>query len=293
MGVNIQTIKDIRQFVSEQLKEVYQGPEITAMTNIIIKTVTGVSKLHHLVSPQQKISETHSQRIINICNELKSGKPIQYILGETIFYNCIIKLNRETLIPRPETEELVDLIIKENKGFAGEILDIGTGSGCIAIALAMNLKGSSVTGFDISEEAIKIAGENSSLNNAHVSFFKADVFSFDHSTYTKADIIVSNPPYVRNLEKKFMSRNVLDFEPPAALFVPDSDPLLFYRAILELAWKILTDDGKIYFEINEALGKVMVDLLELYKYSDIAVFNDINGKVRFIKGNKNAGKSSV
>ena len=186
MGVNIQTIKDIRLYLSEQLKGIYQDPEISALTNIIIKTVTGISRLHHLALPEQNISEINALKIIKICNELKTGKPIQYILGETNFYNCIIKLNEETLIPRPETEELVDLIIKENRGFTGKILDIGTGSGCIAIALAMNLPGSSVTGFDISEGAIKIAGENSRLNNVTVSFFRADVFSFDHTTIYKS-----------------------------------------------------------------------------------------------------------
>lgn len=288
MGVNIQTIKDIRLYLSEQLKGIYQDPEIRALSNIIIKTVTGISKLHHLAFPEQKISEIKARRIIRIGNELKSGKPIQYILGETNFYSCTIKLNEETLIPRPETEELVDLIIKENIGFTGEILDIGTGSGCIAIALAKNLPGSSVTGFDISGGAVKIAGENSRLNNIPVSFFRADVFYFDPTTYTKANIIVSNPPYVRDLEKKLMNRNVLDFEPHAALFVRDSDPLVYYRAILELAGIILTDEGKIYFEINEAFGRVMVELLECYKYSDISIVKDANGKARIIKGIKYA-----
>ena len=293
MGVNIQTIKDIRLYLSEQLKETYPNHEISALTNIIIKTITGISKLHNLALPEQHISDVNAIKIIKICDELKSGKPIQYILGETNFYNCIIKLNADTLIPRPETEELVDLIIKENRGFAGAILDIGTGSGCIAIALAMNLPDSSVSGTDISEMALKIAGENSRLNKVPVSFFRSDVFSFDYTHNIKADIIVSNPPYVRDLEKKYMSRTVLDFEPHLALFVPDNDPLLYYRAILELAEKILMEGGKIYFEINEAFGKEVAELLKLFRYSDISVLNDISDKARIIKGIKNAGKYSV
>ena len=293
MGVNIQTIKDIRLYLSEQLNGIYQDPEISALTNIIIKTVTGISKLHHLALPEQYISEINAIKIIKICNELKSGKPIQYILGETNFYNCIIKLNAETLIPRPETEELVELIIKENRGFTGTILDIGTGSGCIAIALAMNLRGSSVSGFDISDGALKIAGENSRLNKVYVSFFRADIFSFDHTINIKTDIIVSNPPYVRDLEKKFMNRTVIDFEPHLALFVHDNDPFVYYRAILELAGKILTVGGKIYFEINEAFGNEVAELLKLFRYSDISIVKDINDKARIIKGIKDAGKYFV
>ena len=288
MGVNIQTIKDIRLYLTKELKGIYQDHEISALSNIIIKTVTGITRLQNLALPEQHVSQIHACRIINICKELKSRKPIQYILGETSFYNCVIKLNEDTLIPRPETEELVDLIIKENRGFTGNILDVGTGSGCIAIALAVNLPGSSVTGTDISEGAIKIAEENSRLNNVSVSFLKDDVFSSDHLTVAETDIIVSNPPYVRDLEKQFMNSNVLDFEPHTALFVPDSDPLVFYRAILELAGEILGPNGKIYFEINEEFGQLMVGLLTFYKYSDISIVNDINGKARFIKGIKNA-----
>lgn len=287
MGVNIQTIKDIRLYLAKELKGNFQDHEISALSNIIIKTVTGIKRLQNLALPEHHVTQIHARRIINICKELKSGKPIQYILGETSFYNCVIKLNEETLIPRPETEELVDLIIKENRGFTGNILDVGTGSGCIAIALAVNLPGSSVTGTDISEGAIKIAEENSRLNNVSVSFLKADVFSSDHLTVAETDIIVSNPPYVRDLEKQFMNSNVLDFEPHTALFVPDSDPLVFYRAILEQAVKILVPKGKIYFEINEAFGLLMVELLEFYQYSDILIVKDINGKARFIKGIKN------
>src|SRR5665648_175611 len=150
MGVNIQTIKDIRFYLAQELEEIYQKPEINAHTNIIIKNVFGISKLHQLYMPEKPVSGSQARRIIDICKELKTGKPIQYILGETNFYDCTIRVNRSTLIPRPETEELVDMVISENRGYPGNIIDIGTGSGCIAIALAANLPGSVITGIDVS-----------------------------------------------------------------------------------------------------------------------------------------------
>jgi release factor glutamine methyltransferase len=286
MGVNIQTIKDIRFYLSKELEENYQEQEISALTNIIIKTVIGITKLHQLYKTEQIVTKRQAGRITDICKELKTGKPIQYILGETSFYDCAIRVTSATLIPRPETEELVDLIIRENRGYQGTIIDIGTGSGCIAIALAANLPGAVVTGIDISDEAIRTARENAQLNNVTVSFVKDDVFSFDSERVDKAGIIVSNPPYVRNSEKQFMSKNVLDFEPHSALFVPESDPLIYYRAILKLANKILIHRGRLYFEINEAMGKSIVQLLESSGYTEIQIVADINSKERIIKGIK-------
>ena len=190
------------------------------------------------------------------------------------------------MIPRPETEELVDLIIGENRGFTGAILDAGTGSGCIAIALAVNLPGTRVTGMDINEGAIKISEENAILNKAKVSFFASDIFNPAPGSMHNIQIIVSNPPYIRESEKKRMSENVLDYEPYTALFVPDSDPLVYYRAILDLAETALIPGGKVYFEINEAMGEPMVQLLEGSGYSGVKIVKDINGKERIIKGNK-------
>jgi release factor glutamine methyltransferase len=287
MSVNIQTIKDIRPFLNRELAELYPETEIGAFANIIIRALTKTSGLHILALPESPLTQKQAARVLSICRELKSGKPLQYVLGETSFYNCTIKVNVETLIPRPETEELVDLIVKENRGFRGTILDIGTGSGCIAIALAINLPGTTVTGIDISEGAISLARENSTLNNATVAFLKADIMNLDVSQFIKADIIVSNPPYVRESERKHMAGNVLDFEPHAALFVPDSDPLRYYRAILKIAGKILVPRGKAYFEINEAFGKEMSGLIEEFGYSAIEVINDLNGRQRIIKGTRN------
>lgn len=274
--------------MSDELKDLYRQNEINAIAGIIIKSATGLEKLHQLYDPDHVVTAEQSLLIITMCKELKTGRPLQYILGETSFFNCTIKLNNSTLIPRPETEELVDLLIRENSGYNGRIIDIGTGSGCIAIALAANLPQSLVTGIDISAEAVSIAIKNAVLNTVNVNFIKADLFDIDPVSLNKAGIIVSNPPYVLNSEKKFMNNNVLDFEPHTALFVPDSDPLLYYRAILKLSEKILPGSGKIYFEINESMGRLISMLLESFNYSGIMIIKDINGKDRIIKGIKNA-----
>jgi release factor glutamine methyltransferase len=287
MGVKLQTIKDIRHYLDKELGEIYQGSEISAIANLIIKTETGISRLHQLYMSEQTITQCQSEKIIAICKELKTGKPVQYIFGEATFYDCIIRVNNSTLIPRPETEELVDLVIKENRGFTGKIVDIGTGSGCIAIALAANIPEAYVSGIDISEKAIAAAKGNALLNGVNISFIKGDIFNFDFEIIDKVGIIVSNPPYIRNSEKQFMSKNVLDFEPNSALFVTDSDPLVFYRAIIKVADRILIHKGKLYFEINEAMGLPMVQLLEESGYSDVQLIKDINDKERIIKGIKN------
>lgn len=288
MCVNIQSIKDIRSYLTRELNYLYPEGEINALANITIKTVIGVTKLHGLYLTEHPVTKLQSERVVEICHELKNGKPIQYILGETTFYGCKILVTRATLIPRSETEELVELIIRENRGFKGTILDIGTGSGCIAIALAKNLPGSIITGLDISEEAIMIAKKNATLNNADLNLIQADLFNINPGILTKADIIVSNPPYVRNLEKQFMNINVLDFEPHIALFVDDDEPLEFYKVIVKLTNKIMAQGGMLYFEINEAMGKSIVELLEKSKFTEIEIFKDINGKDRIVKGKKYA-----
>jgi release factor glutamine methyltransferase len=287
MSVNIQTLKDIRNYLKKELCSIYPEQEIIAITNLILKTHLGIDRLHLLSGSDQIVSSQTVSRIVEICNELKTRKPLQYILGETSFYDCTIKVNYDTLIPRPETEELVDLIIRENPGFRGRVIDIGTGSGCIAIAIKKNLREAEVTGIDISEGALEIASSNGILNNVIVSFFKADILKLDPELFPPAEIIVSNPPYVLESEKQNMSRNVLDFEPHNALFVPDKDPLIFYRAIVCLSERILIPGGKLYFEINEKKSGEMCRLLESTGYSEVKIIDDINGKNRFVKGKLN------
>jgi release factor glutamine methyltransferase len=290
MAVKIQTIKDIRFYLKQELADVYNVPEIKIVSDILIKTVTGIKKLHQLYDEGHAVTESEAEKIILFVSELRTGKPVQYVTGETLFYNCIIKLNSSTLIPRPETEEMVDLILKENKGFAGNIIDFGSGSGCISIALASNLPAASIKGVEISEEAIKIARINAELNMTRVTFSKNDILNFDFSGVEKAGIIVSNPPYVRDSEKAHMSENVLGFEPPLALFVSDSEPLIYYKSILKIADQILSPGGKIYFEINEALGESLVQVVESFDYSGIELVRDLNDKERILKARKNAGE---
>jgi release factor glutamine methyltransferase len=287
MRMKIQTIRDIRSFLSEELEGLYPEPEINALSLIIIKTLPDVRKLHQIYDPDMKLDSDNIKWITKIIEELKEGKPIQYILGKTDFYNCQIKVTGATLIPRQETEELVDIIIRENKGFTGEIIDLGTGSGCIAVALAKNLTGCSVTGVDISADAIAVARENGVINNVIAEFRVEDIFNPGKLLTTNAGIIVSNPPYVRISEKALMNRNVLDHEPAHALFVNDSDPLVYYDAILYISKKILLPGGKVYFEINEAMGIEMIGLLEKYGYKEIRLLKDINGRDRMIKGRIN------
>jgi release factor glutamine methyltransferase len=288
MGLNLQTFKDIRFYLDKELAGIYPGSEIKGITNIILRSVTGITKAHQLYLTDQDVTFDQASRINQICLELKTGKPIQYILGETIFYECRIKLNGSTLIPRPETEELVDLVIRENSGYNGNIIDFGTGSGCIAIAVASKLPGSVLTGTDISDDALMIAHENARINNVGITWLKNDILTPDTGGLEKAGIIISNPPYVRNSEKEMMNKNVVDFEPHSALFVTDSDPLVYYRGILNKAVKVLDPKGRIYFEINEMLGENMSLLLESYDYRDIKIVTDINGKERIIKGIKYA-----
>ena len=290
MGVKIQTIKDIRFYLAKELKGLYNEQEIRTLADILIKTVTGITKLHQLYDDNLPLKDTDANIIIEFANELVTGKPVQYVLGQTVFYNCIIKVDRSTLIPRPETEELVDLIIRENKDYNGHIIDFGTGSGCIAIALAANLPSASVTGIDISREALEIALENAAINKTKVSFIEGDILNFDPEIVNKTGIIVSNPPYVRDSEKQFMARNVLDFEPPQALFVSDNYPLVYYEAIIQISKKVLLPGGRLYFEINEAMGKNLTDLFKKFNYTDIEIIKDINDKERIIKGRKNVNE---
>ncbi|NLJ43701.1 MAG: peptide chain release factor N(5)-glutamine methyltransferase [Bacteroidales bacterium] len=284
MAVKLQTIKDIRNFLKKELSELYPENESSAIANLVIADVFELKSLSAgLLINDDPLEEEKAEKIKDYCTELKTGKPVQYVLGVTYFLDCIIKVRPGVLIPRPETEELADLIIRENKGYEGRIIDIGTGSGCIAIALANYLPSAKVTGIDISDEAIETAEQNAVLNKVDVTFLSADILNGTNRKIPPAGIIVSNPPYVRESEKGLMHRNVIDHEPHEALFVPDDDPLRFYKAILEAAPEISERPGKIYFEINETLGNEISELLDSYGYGSIRIIKDINGKDRIAK----------
>jgi release factor glutamine methyltransferase len=287
MSVNIQTIKDIRNYLENELEGLYPLTEISSFSSIIIKTLFSTGKLLSIRNPGQKVTSDESRRIADICHDLKKGKPIQYILGETSFYGCTIKVDKNTLIPRQETEELVDLIIRENRGITGKIIDLGTGSGCIAIALSKNLPGADIYASDNSAAAIRMAENNARINHVSIQFFTHDILKPYTGKIPDVKIIVSNPPYVTESEKKNMHMNILDFEPPGALFVPDNDPLIFYRSILEISQSRLLPYGKVYFEINESKGQEMVSLLKSKGFVDVSIIKDLNGKDRIIKAKLN------
>jgi release factor glutamine methyltransferase len=211
--------------------------------------------------------------------KLKAGEPIQYILGKGPFYGREFFVNEHTLIPRNETEELVHLIIKENSQAGLKILDIGTGTGCIPISLDLEIKSPEVYGIDISEKALEVARKNGELLKSNVSFLKCDILN-EMPNVRELDILVSNPPYVPEGEKSEMHRNVLDFEPELALFVPDLDPLLFYRVIGEKGKQLLKPGGKLYFEIHEKFGSGVAELLTRLGYQEVKVIKDLNGKER-------------
>jgi len=267
-----------------ELQDLYPPREINALASIIIKHVTGNSKVNILANPDKPITPDQWVKINKICVELKQFKPIQYILGQTEFYGLVFKVNKHTLIPRQETEELVELIIKENKKTSLRIIDIGTGCGCIAITLAFHLNNPRVLALDKSKEALKLTEENSNLNKVQVELIHEDIFNDIADRFSEFDLIISNPPYVLENEKKNMSPLVIDNEPYEALFVPDDNPLKYYRAILIFAEQSLKKDGRVYFEINEAKGPEMKDLLSDFGYRDIRLIKDINGKDRIISG---------
>jgi len=225
----------------------------------------------------------------SVLEKLEKEIPIQYILGNAHFYGLEFEVNENTLIPRPETEELVEWIIKNNSKIEGfkdlKILDIGTGSGCIAISLAKNLPHAKVFAIDVSEKALETAKKNALTNETEVTFLLKNILETD-DLEQQFDIIVSNPPYVRNLEKEEIKKNVLEYEPHLALFVEDNDALIFYRKISELAQKNLTENGQLYFEINQYLGTEMIDLLEAKNFATIELRKDIYENDRMIFGRK-------
>lgn len=276
-------ISDLKSNFKKTLSELYPSEEIQSFFNILSEKYLNLSRIEIALNPERTISETEADKFQKAILRLQNHEPVQYIIGETEFYGLPFKVNTHTLIPRPETEELVEWILS---GFppsgARGILDIGTGTGCIAISLAKNLPNTKISALDISEEALKIAEANAKLNKVEVDFFQKDILAAE-TLPKKYDVIVSNPPYVRELEKKQMQQNVLKYEPHSALYVKDEDPLLFYRAISRLAKNHLNPGGKLFFEINEYLAYEMTELLKAEGFKNIEIKKDIYGKDRMLK----------
>ena len=270
-----------------QLQGVYDREEIHSFFYILCDFFLQYSRFEVSMALDTVVSAKNITAFEMALLRLKKQQPIQYIVGHTEFYGLIFKVNKHTLIPRPETEQLVDWIISNHKdqGSGLEILDIGTGSGCIAVALAKNFSKASISGLDISEKALEVAQENAIKNQVLVSFCQKDILQ-TIALEKKYDVVVSNPPYVRQLEKKAMSANVLDNEPGGALFVPNEDPLLFYRKIAQLALVSLQEKGWLYFEINEYLSNEMDALLNEIGFVNIEIKKDFRAVPRMIKCQK-------
>jgi len=271
------------EHIQSKLRGLYPETEIKSFSYLIIEKLTGFSRTEVYINKNTLFSDEQYHEIESIIEKLKKFIPIQYILGETEFYGLPFYVNESVLIPRPETEELVDWICTEhNKSRELQILDIGTGSGCIALSLKHEFPNSVVTGFDISGKALETAQSNAILNKLDVTFSKVDILNTSNTT-TKWDIIVSNPPYITEKEKVDMFSNVLDYEPHLALFVPDNDPLLFYKKIALYAQQQLQPHGKLYFEINRSAGKLCLDLLTGMGFQDVELRKDISGNDRMVR----------
>jgi len=293
----MKTIADALLIFDDSLKSIYPADEITSIKYLVLSDISNLSKAQLRAFTDNELNDEQWQRLEQIIAELKTGKPVQYILGHTEFYGLTYKVNSSVLIPRPETEELVEWILSEiqKSKFKSQkpfrILDIGTGSGCIPVTLKKHVSDGEVSGLDISPEALKTAQQNAELNNVDVKFIEADILN-SHTAilnHVKSgelemyDIIVSNPPYVTEQEKDDMHNNVLGFEPHLALFVEDNDPLAFYKAIADFALRQLEKGGLLFFEINENLGEQTVELLDYKSFKNIELRKDLRGKDRMIK----------
>ncbi|MFI3240560.1 MAG: peptide chain release factor N(5)-glutamine methyltransferase [Bacteroidales bacterium] len=266
--------------IRKELTPQFSKRDIESYIRIIFYNLLGYSPIDIIMHDDNELSDFISSKIDKIIAELKQNKPIQYIFGNTYFHGHQYRVTPDTLIPRPETEELVDRIIDENSNSDLSLLDIGTGSGAIAISLAMAMKFPIVTAMDISSKALDIAKQNATTLKARVNFQLADILTTPPPS-KKYDIIVSNPPYICENEKQAMESNVLDYEPHLALFVPDNNPLLFYRTIAEFGQKALKDGGKLYFEINNKYATQTVNMLQKYGYSQTELIRDIHNEYRF------------
>lgn len=279
------SIADVRRSLKDALTDKYGLREATAMARIAVATLKDWSFNELVANEDRPASEFLINRIDEIKRQLLKDMPLQYALGQTVFYGLTLNVGPGVLIPRPETEQLIDLIVKENPGADLRVLDLCTGSGAIALALARNLPFSRVDALDVSPRALDYARRNATDLKAKINILQEDVFSFapQDSSY---DIIVSNPPYIDESEKARMEANVLDYEPHEALFVSDSDPLVFYRRIAELGRNALCAGGRLYFEINPRHAADLKALLENMGYADVELLKDVHGSLRFAKARK-------
>ena len=292
-------LKQYKTHFFDLLKNIQDEQEIESFFFILTEYLHNLKRVDVALNPNYEISDAAIEKWNSILVQLQQEKPIQYITGEAWFYGLQFEVNENTLIPRPETEELVEWIIESQKSKVKsqkfEILDIGTGTGCIPISLKANLPHVNVSAIDVSEKALEVARRNAVSNKVEINFIQTNILEVEDLSQlqtpnfqlpTSFDIIVSNPPYVRNLEKQEIKKNVLDYEPHLALFVEDTDALLFYRKIAQLALKNLSPKGLLFFEINQYLGKETVELLENLGFKNIELKKDIYGNDRMVKSSR-------
>ncbi len=278
-------LKDLKRYIENELCNLYNPYESESIAYLIIENILSFDKTQIIINYRNYVKYKDLVLVDDILERLKKHEPIQYIFEETEFFNLKLKVNKHTLIPRQETELLVYNIIKKNEQRKNiNILDIGTGSGCIAISLAKNIPSSNVSATDISENTLHVAYENAKKNKTNINFIIEDVLKSNNEQKEKFDIILSNPPYVTEKEKKQMQKNVLNFEPKSALFVPNEKPLIFYEAIIFKAKKMLNTEGQLWFEINEKYGKEVAQLMKTQGFNNIEVIKDYNNKDRIVFG---------
>ena len=278
-------------YIRHSLQGIYPSGELQALIRIIMESVCGLTTCQLLVGKDRELSEKERSKINEIVKGLSQQQPIQYLLGEALFHGLTLKVAPSVLIPRPETAELVDLILNDWPADSSpRLLDIGTGSGCIAIALAKALPKAEVEAIDVSPEALEVAEENARVQEVKIHFRQADILQVAAEAISPVgiigdvglDAIVSNPPYILQKESAQMEQNVLAYEPHLALFVPDNDPLRYYRAIADYARLALRPGGKLYLEINPLCAEAMVEMLQAKRFKAIEIMCDFYGKSRFI-----------
>ncbi len=292
MKIASNKIADIVRYFKDELKNSYESGELETIMWWCFEDFVNIKRSELTLEKNETVSESELLKFSFAVKELKQHKPIQYILGKADFYGMKFIVNKNVLIPRPETEELVEMIINEFQisdfRFQKQpinILDIGTGSGCIAIALKKNFPSANVTAIDISEEALKVAKQNAKLNNVEINFIQDNILNLSNNyQLTTNNYIVSNPPYICISEKEQMQKNVLDYEPHLALFVENNNPLLFYEAITNFALQHLKPNGRLYFEINQAYGEETKQMMEQKGFKNVLLKKDLNDKSRILRG---------
>lgn len=289
MFVENNTIQAFKTYFFKRLNPIYEEGEVNQLFYLTFFYFKGWDRITLRMNEKEKLSESELLKLNLIIKRLVISEPIQHIFGETNFYGLDFKVSKDVLIPRQETEELVDLIIANSYKKPIHLLDVGTGSGCIPLSIAINAPNIKVSAIDVSKEALIIAKENASLHNVNLDLYEIDVLNLDSISSkipAQVDVIVSNPPYITMDEQQLMHKNVLDFDPHLALFVENNTPLIFYIKITQLAEEKLKEGGELYFEINENFGEETVNLVKEYQFKNVELIKDLNGKDRIVKAIK-------